>query len=85
MQKTREYVFKKYFQVREANLARSRYGVTHVEPGRNEDEEKATEDLIGEMLRGAEEAKRRMETGDVSPPDTFCFKDIVKPPPDPEK
>ena len=37
------------------------------------------------MLKEAEEAKQRMVTGDVSPPDTFCFKDIVKPPDDPAK
>ncbi|KAL5260399.1 hypothetical protein ACHWQZ_G010499 [Mnemiopsis leidyi] len=72
-------------KVRKANLARSRYGVTYVEPGRNEDEEKATENLIGEMLKEAEEAKQRMVTENVSPPDTFCFKDIVKPPVDPAK
>ncbi|XP_063679895.1 uncharacterized protein LOC134815307 isoform X2 [Bolinopsis microptera] len=72
-------------KVREANLARSRYGVTYVEPGRNEDEEMATAGLIGEMLRQVEEAKQRMVTGDVDPPDLFCFQDILKPKEEPEK
>ena len=72
-------------KVRQANLNRSTYGVTHVEPGVNEEEEKALSSYLSiKKKRSQDEEKRKqieqnMKRGrsPLPPADTFNFGDIV--------
>ena len=73
-------------KVRQANLNRSTYGMTHVEPGKNEAEDSALKRYVQETKRRSDEEKSRKDVEDnmskksgtpLPPSDTFNFGDIM--------